>query len=146
MSQGVKLQPGKLLKGIVVADLGTGLGAALVATYLADNGATVLRIEPAEGDPWYDRYPAYAVWRNQAQKRDLSQLDATLAEADLILVGGEPHPEVTTRYDADALAKTYPKAVVADIGSNPHGTSYDDRPSAEILAQARSGLAFEHFT
>lgn len=146
MGQAVNLQHGKLLKGIVVADLGLGLGAALVATYMADNGASVRRIEPAEGDPWYARYPAYKIWRNQTEKRDLAQLDATLAEADLILVGGEPHPDVTTTYDAQALAKKYPKAVVAEIRANPHDTSFDDRPSAEILAQARSGLSFEHFT
>lgn len=137
--------PGKLLSDLTIADLGVGLSAAIVATYFADNGARVLRIEPPEGDPWYDQIPAYRVWRRKAEHAS-QPVDQVFSQADLILLGGEPHPDLHQHHDPDAIAAAYPRAVVVVIGSGAHGTDYDDRPLTEILAQARSGLTLEHYS
>jgi crotonobetainyl-CoA:carnitine CoA-transferase CaiB-like acyl-CoA transferase len=51
------------LDGLTVVDLGVGMAAALIAKFLREAGAEVTRIEPGGGDPFYQVYPAYAVWR-----------------------------------------------------------------------------------
>jgi crotonobetainyl-CoA:carnitine CoA-transferase CaiB-like acyl-CoA transferase len=51
------------LAGLKVVDLGVGMAAALIAKFLREAGAEVTRIEPGGGDPFYEVYPAYAVWR-----------------------------------------------------------------------------------
>ena len=85
------------LRGLKVVDLGLGMAAALVAKYLAEAGATVTRVEPPGGDPFYRHYPAYEVWRRGAQidteaSRAEAALALRLADADVCIMGGEDHP------------------------------------------------------
>ncbi len=68
------------LKGLKVVDLGLGMAAALVAKFLREGGALLTRVEPPAGDPFYDVYPAYAVWRrgckvDRASANPREQLD-----------------------------------------------------------------------
>src|SRR5271168_500036 len=85
------------LRGLEVVDLGFGMAAALVAKYLLEAGARVTRVEPPGGDPFYDHYPAYGVWRrgsriDAAAARSETSLQALLATADVCIIGGEDHP------------------------------------------------------
>ncbi len=141
----------KLLEGIVAVDLGAGMAPALVAKFLADNGARVIRVEPAGGDPFYAHYPAYEVWRRGAERndeagRDPAALDQLLAGADLCITGGEDFPGLEHRRDADALAAAHPRLVLLDLGGNPHGVAGAERPSTDLLAQARTGLCYEQYS
>ena len=81
------------LQELKVVDLGLGMAAALVAKYLLEAGAHVTRVEPAAGDPFYDHYPAYGVWRrgsrlDAAAARSEASLQALLTTADLCIIGG----------------------------------------------------------
>lgn len=141
----------KMLEGLVVVDLGAGMAAALVAKYLAENGARVIRVESAAGDPFYEYYPAYALWhrgaeRNQAAERDPVVLNQLLAEADICIAGGEDFPGFDRRQDVDAIARLNPQLVVLEITGNPQGIKNGGRPSTDLLVQARSGLCYEQYS
>jgi crotonobetainyl-CoA:carnitine CoA-transferase CaiB-like acyl-CoA transferase len=136
------------LNGLSIVDLGTGLSAAVAVRMFADAGAAVKRFEPAAGDPFYDVYPAYQVWhrgKTIAKAADpasaLSAADAALETADLCIIGGEDHPTLDWRFDAEAISAKHPKLVVLQITGSPDG----ETPAVELLAQARSGLNFEYY-
>ena len=80
------------LSGLKVIDLGVGMAPALVAKFLREGGADILRLEPPAGDPFYEVYPAYEVWRRGStilRENEGPSLDTLLATADVCLVGGE---------------------------------------------------------
>jgi len=141
--------PGK--RGLFVVDLGLGMATALVAKFLAESGAMVARLEPPSGDPFYYVYPAYEIWRRGAKiekgaDEQSARLHGLLANADICLIGGEDFPGVNWRHDAAALARQYPRLVVLEITGYPAISQHAGRPGSDILVQARSGLAFEHYS
>src|SRR5882672_1690098 len=96
----------KPLYNLLVVDFGLGLPTALVTRMLADAGAQIRRIEPAAGDPFYELYPCYSVWRRDAQISRAETPDAAialaageLATADVCIVGGEDFPGVDWKLD-----------------------------------------------
>jgi crotonobetainyl-CoA:carnitine CoA-transferase CaiB-like acyl-CoA transferase len=140
-------EPVELLKGFVVADLGAGMAAALVTKFLADCGASVIRVEAA-ADPFYNYYPAYEVWhrnarRDQAAATDLAKLHELLAAADICVTGGEDYPGFTHRRDPAALAAANPTLIILDIAAEAQGLPESTGPANEVLVQARSGICFE---
>ena len=139
------------LSGLKVVDLGAGMAAALIAKFLREGGADLTRLEPAGGDPFYGVYPAYEVWRrgstiHRGGDGSPERLDALLESADVCLVGGEDFPGAARREDAAALRSRHPRLVVLDIEGYPAGSRHAGRPAADVLVQARSGLAFEHYS
>jgi crotonobetainyl-CoA:carnitine CoA-transferase CaiB-like acyl-CoA transferase len=140
------------LKGLEVVDLGLGMAAALVAKYLVEAGATVTRIEPPGGDPFYQHYPAYRVWRRGLRLHDEARgseqsLHELLATADVCICGGEDHPAVQDwRRKPAEIQSLRPRLVILDIQGYPPHTEHAGRPAVDVLVQARSGLAFEHYS
>jgi crotonobetainyl-CoA:carnitine CoA-transferase CaiB-like acyl-CoA transferase len=139
------------LRGLKVVDLGAGMAAALVAKFLREDGADISRLEPPGGDPFYEVYPAYEVWRRGSTVvrggADYGErLEAMLASADVCLVGGEDFPGAARREDAAALQSRHRRLVVLNIEGYPAGSRHAGRPAADVLVQARSGLAFEHYS
>lgn len=141
------------LRSLKVVDLGQGMSAAIAAKLLADLGADVRRFESERGDPFYDHYEAYSIWRNDLQiekapapEPEHEHIEAALADADLCLIGGEDFPGDTWRFDADALNKRHTKLVVLDLEGFPGDGEAADCPAVEILVQARSGVTFEQFS
>lgn len=132
----------QLLDGLKVVDAGVGMAAALIAKMLAELGAEVVRVEPDGGDPFAATLPAYAVWRRHAVPIAASERDSRLATADVLITGGDDHPELLRAGDAAELAARYPRLVVLDIAAGPAGTGFVG-PSTELLAQVRSGLVWE---
>lgn len=136
----------KPLEGVRVVDLGLGMCAGIVGKLLVEYGATVTRFEPAGGDPFYDVYPAYRFW--QQNKAISAYSDAALAEAlqeaDICLAGGENFPDLEWQHDVRLLREKYPRLVILQLGAAPEnwGKSF---PAVELLAQAKSGLVFEHY-
>jgi crotonobetainyl-CoA:carnitine CoA-transferase CaiB-like acyl-CoA transferase len=128
-----------------VVDLGTGMAAALVAKLLSDAGATVERLAPAGDGVFNAIYPAHRSWRAKAAAMDPDVLEQRLASADVCLVGGEDHPDVATRRDAAAIAERHPHLVVVDLCGYVTGFAPGEQ-AVDLLVQARSGLAFEHYT
>jgi crotonobetainyl-CoA:carnitine CoA-transferase CaiB-like acyl-CoA transferase len=141
----------KILSDIHIVDLGVGMAAALAAKYLAELGATITRVEPPQGDPFYGIYPAYKTWHKRASldteaASSPEKLDALLAKADICLLGGEDHPAIDWRRDARAIADKFPSLVVLDLEGYPGGTADNGRPATDLLVQARSGLSWEHYS
>jgi crotonobetainyl-CoA:carnitine CoA-transferase CaiB-like acyl-CoA transferase len=140
------------LQELQVVDLGLGMAAALAAKYLLEAGASITRVEPPGGDPFYDYYPAYQVWRRGSRldaeaARSETSLQALLATADVCIIGGEDHPALEGwRREAAELQAHNPKLVILDIQGYPPQTKHAGRPATDILVQARSGLAFEHYS
>jgi crotonobetainyl-CoA:carnitine CoA-transferase CaiB-like acyl-CoA transferase len=139
------------LSGLVVVDLGLGMAPALVAKFLREAGAAITRVEPPAGDPFYSVYPAYEVWhrgslKDESAGQSAAQLDAVLARADVCIVGGEDFPGLPPRRDAAALQQRFTRLVVLNVEGYPAGTKHAARPATDILVQARSGLAFEHYS
>ncbi|GLR65708.1 hypothetical protein GCM10010909_03860 [Acidocella aquatica] len=140
----------RILKDIVVVDLGAGMAAALVSKFLGEWGAEIIRVTPAQSDPFGTIYPAYEVWR-RGNKFDHEAAHSTvafnrlLARADICITGGEDYPGLA-RHDATALAAQNPRLIVLDIEAYPAGTKYAGRPATDVLVQARSGLAYEHYS
>lgn len=122
-----------------VIDLGVGMVAALAADHFSKLGATVLRVEPPAGDPFYDIYPAYATWRAGSVKLPRGSLDRELQRADVCIVGGEDFPGLQWSFDADAIAASSPRLVVLNLGGYIHGDA-SRRPAVDLLVQASSGL------
>lgn len=139
-----------VLTGTKVLDLGVGMSAALISKFLADCGADVKRLEPPDGDPFYEVYPAYDIWRAGIEKHTADNnrpnISSQLETVDICLVGGEDHPELDWQFDAGLLSRENPQLVVLNMqGSLP----VDGEPpliANEILAQARSGFSFENYT
>ncbi len=131
------------VRGLKVVDFGLGLCAALIAKHFTELGASVSRIEPVGGDPFYGVYPAYLHWRRRELRAD--QAGPLLEEADLCIIGGEDFPGVAHPHDAEWLSRRYPRLIVLNILGYPNDTARR-RPAVELLVQARTGMAFEQFS
>jgi crotonobetainyl-CoA:carnitine CoA-transferase CaiB-like acyl-CoA transferase len=141
------------LDNLSAVDFGLGLPAALATRMLADAGARIRRIEPAAGDPFYELYSAYAIWRRDAELSNAETMpEATalaadaLATADICVIGGEDYPGLNWRADAEKLAELYPRLVILEIGGYFHGTPEASAPAVDLLAQAYSGLVHEQYS
>jgi crotonobetainyl-CoA:carnitine CoA-transferase CaiB-like acyl-CoA transferase len=144
---------GKPLDNLSVVDFGLGLPGALVTRMLADAGAEIRRIEPLAGDPFYELYPCYSVWRCDAQISRAETLAAatalaadSLASADVCVVGGEDFPGVAWKVDVEDLARSHPRLVILEIAGYCHGMPEAKAPAVDLLVQAYSGLVHEQYS
>lgn len=142
--------PASVLRDLAVADFGLGMPAALVSKFLREAGAQVTRLEPPAGDPFYDVYPAYAVWQRHKDimapgAEDVSATDL-VTDADICVIGGEDYPGLDWRFDAAELLAANPRLLAIDIEAAPPMAGEDPLPANELLAQARSGFCFENFS
>lgn len=136
-------------EGLKVLDLGSGMSSALACKYFLDAGAKVTRIEPANGDPFYKVLPAYKIWQKNKDIKTWSDninLDELLTDVDICLVGGESHPDLDWRFNADELAAKHGRLIVLEITGYPRGSGKEDMALNDFLAAAVSGLAYEHFS
>jgi crotonobetainyl-CoA:carnitine CoA-transferase CaiB-like acyl-CoA transferase len=145
--------PERPLDNLLVMDFGLGLPGALVTRMLADAGAQIRRFEPTAGDPFYELYPCYAVWRRHAQISKAETLAAAttltadmLATADVCVIGGEEFPGVDWKVDVDELARSHPRLVILEIAGYCHGTPEAKEPAVDLLVQAYSGLVHEQYS
>lgn len=128
-----------------VVDLGVGMSAALAAQMLGHVGGRVTRIEPEGRDPFHQVYPAYAAWRRGSARAERAQLDTLLADADIVVIGGEDYPGLDWRFDADDLSRRYPRLVVVRIDGYATADAAN-RPGVDLLVQARTGLVNEEYS
>lgn len=141
----------KLLDGMTVVDRGQGMASALIAKALAEHGARVIRTVAPDVEVFDEIYAAAPIWRGYCEIADAAQrsgdgLDLLLAGADICLLGGEDHPDATRAGDAAGLSAAHPKLIALDITAYPIEMGRADAPAVDILAQASSGLTWEHFS
>ena len=132
----------EMLGGLVVVDAGQGMSTTLIAKFLGDLGATVIRPALAGGDPFADVYPAMRGWREDfVEPADEASWQDLVAVADVVILGGEDYPGVTRTGGAAELVPKHPRLVALEVTALPIGMSAEPCPSNELLIQARSGLA-----
>lgn len=123
---------------------------ALIAKFLTELGATVLREGRAADEPFARIYAADAVWRAHQQRVEPCASvnlvdDVLLAKADICLLGGEDLPGLTRSTGAPELCEQFPRLIALEVTGYPYGSSHEGRPAVDILIQAVSGLAGEQF-
>ena len=138
-----------LLEGITVVDRGQGMPTGLIAKFLAEQGATVVREFEQSAEPFAQVYRADAVWRNRQQRvagraAGVTVDEELLSRADICLLGGEDLPGVPRSGAARALSERFPRLIALEISAYPDGFHYQG-PAVDILVQAISGLAAEHY-
>ncbi len=143
----VRNRSARLLDGVVVVNAGNGFVAAIASKLLSDLGATVRR-GPFEAREAAERlYPAYAALTAHEQAfRNGETLGDVAREADICIVGGEDLPGLARGDDHAAQAAANAKLIVLNIEAYPEALAEGGRAGIDLLIQARSGLAYEHYS
>lgn len=145
------------LKGVTVIELASVLAGPSVGTFLAELGATVIKVEnpKTHGDTtrnWktgsedpdapVSSYYASANWNKQVvyldlnQAEDLRSLHGYLADATFLLENFKPGDDIKFGLDYNYLKTLYPKLIVGHIQGFPD----NDRPAFDIVLQAETGF------
>lgn len=147
----------KALEGLRVIDAASLAAAPLVATYLAEFGAEVVKVEePQRGDAlraWGVRKDGIGLmWKSVARNKkpvtanlrtpEGQQLIRDLAsEADVIIFNTRPSTLTKWGLDYESLRQTHPKLIYLHITAFGAGGPDSDRPGFGTLGEAMSGFA-----
>lgn len=137
----------KPLKNQTIITLALNLPGPLAAKRFVDLGATVIKVEPPQGDPFEQYCPAWYADVNQGQERKIldvksvagqAQLDELLASASLLLTAQRPAALERLGLGWDQLHVKFPQlnhlAVVGYPPPNDHHAGHD------LTYQAALGL------
>lgn len=136
-----------LLAGLRIVDLSRNLPGPFCTRMLADLGATVVKVEPPEGDPTRPLAPLFAALHHGKECRridfrqaaDLDRLRAWLVDAEVMLDSFRPGVLKSLGLDFDALAAFNPKLVMVSItGYGQHGP-WAERAGHDLNFLAISG-------
>ena len=138
------------LAGLVVVDLSTTLPGAQATQFLADCGAEVIMIEPADGSPLRELagWPALlrgkrSVTLDLHDDADLERLRALLRRADVMVNTMRPTTAERIGLTDKALSKAYPRLVVATITGWGSTGPFRDYKGWEALVMAKTGVMHE---
>ena len=141
--------------GITVIEFGQFIAVPYCATLLADGGATVIKVEPLEGEPTRHLAPLlpgetrHFLSRNRGKRSlplQLSHpetgriLDALLAEADVVLTNLRPGLAAQLGLDFAQLSARYPRLVVGNVTAFGEKGPDSSLAGMDLVVQARSGL------
>jgi crotonobetainyl-CoA:carnitine CoA-transferase CaiB-like acyl-CoA transferase len=140
---------------LVVVDLATLNAAPHVATFFADLGARVIKVEHPRGDPLraiVDEHGTALQWmlanRNKAcvtldvaRPEGRRVLDGLLARADLLVCALPADRLMAWRLDRATLAASHPRLVVVNLTTYGATGPWAARPGSGTLAEAATGLA-----
>ena len=135
-----------MLAGIRVVELGRGPLSGLAAMVLADFGAEVIWLDPA------DPAPPRAVWQRGKTRlavdlvADAARLRALVIDTADVFITAMPSAALEgLGLDGEALEAAAPRLVTSYLTAFPAGDTYHALPPIEGLAAARFGrmLAFE---
>jgi crotonobetainyl-CoA:carnitine CoA-transferase CaiB-like acyl-CoA transferase len=128
-----------------ILDLGLGMAAALISKFMVEAGARVYRIEPQEGDPFYELYPAYRMWRAGCRFVAAEQQQELLRQADVCVIGGEDFPGLSWTHDAKEIAARNPRLIVLELSGYMDSANATRGPAVDLLVQASSGIVFQQY-
>lgn len=146
-----------MLDGVRVLDLATLAAAPLVATYLGEFGAEVIKVEqPNGGDPirgWGAQNDGVGlVWKSVSRNKkaitlDLRQAEGQelarrlAAECDVVIVNLRPQTLSKWGLGYEALSAANPKLVMLHITGYGLSGPKSERPGFGTLGEAMSGFA-----
>ncbi len=143
------------LDGIKVLDLSLFLPGPMASMMMADQGAQVIKIEPAAGDPARDMLPEEAdqsVWfRNLNRgKRSIvldlkdengkARLRQMIAETDVFLEGFRPGVMKRLGFDYQAVSAINPRIVYCSISAFGQEGAMAHHPAHDLAVQALTGF------
>jgi len=136
------------LAGIRVLDMSTFMAAPFASTLLADFGADVVKVEPAEGDPYRVYSASYTAvnQRKRAAALDLREPDERAAllrlTADADVLVDNLRAESMTRLGLGdgVLAAAFPRLVRCSVSAYGRTGPFADLPGFDPVMQARSGM------
>jgi crotonobetainyl-CoA:carnitine CoA-transferase CaiB-like acyl-CoA transferase len=136
-----------VLSGIEVVSLAVNVPGPVAAARLADHGASVVKVEPPQGDPLHRHAPRWYARLTRSQtilRLDLktSEGQTALAErlqgADLLLTANRPAALARLHLDFASLHTRLPRLCVLQIVGFP--APHDDLPGHDLSFQAAAGL------
>ncbi|MFV9429002.1 CaiB/BaiF CoA transferase family protein [Rhodococcus aetherivorans] len=144
------------LAGVKVVDMSTSYAGPTTSMYLADLGATVIKIERVAGDeargwgpPFVDGNSAWFAAANRNKRSialDLKSdsgrevLHRLLADADVFVQSMNPAKLASLGIDPDTLCASFPQLIYCALSGFGSDGPHQDRPGYDLVAQARSGL------
>ena len=146
------------LEGIKIVDLTAAMAGPSCTQFLADFGASVLKIEPpGRGDMLRDFGPPFAGGEgyyfllNNRNKRSMTLNLRTekgievfrklAATADIVVENFRPNVKRKLKIDYDDLKETNPNLIYASISGFGQSGPYENRAGFDPIAQGMSGLA-----
>jgi crotonobetainyl-CoA:carnitine CoA-transferase CaiB-like acyl-CoA transferase len=148
---------GPMLAGVRVLDFATLAAAPLVATYLGEFGADVVKIEqPGSGDPirtWGNQRDGVGLmWKSISRNKRCVTLDlravegqdlarSMVAAADVVIVNTRPHTLRSWGLDYESLRQVNPGVVMLHITGYGLSGPKSERPGFGTLGEAMSGFA-----
>ncbi|MYW91691.1 CoA transferase [Amycolatopsis rubida] len=149
--------PESLLSGVRVLDAATLAAAPLAATYLAEHGAEVIKVErPGSGDPirdWGRRKDGTGLmWKSVGRNKKSVTLNLRTAEgqdllrqlagqADVLVVNTRPGTLRGWGLDYATMHAAYPKLIMVHVTGFGLDGPDSDRPGFGTLGEAMSGFA-----
>jgi crotonobetainyl-CoA:carnitine CoA-transferase CaiB-like acyl-CoA transferase len=146
-----------MLEGVRVLELATLAAAPLVATYLGEFGADVIKVEqPGHGDPiraWGNQRNGIGLmWKSIARNKRSITLDLRCAEgqalarrlvenADVVIVNTRPQTLRTWGLDYESLRAVNDRIVMLHITGYGLSGPKSQRPGFGTLGEAMSGFA-----
>ncbi len=146
-----------MLDGVRVLDLATLAAAPLVATYLGEFGADVIKIEqPGQGDPirsWGNQRDGVGLmWKSVSRNKKSITLDLRQAEgqqlahrlveqADVVIANTRPHTLLRWGLDYETLSRINDRIVMLHITGYGLSGPKSQRPGFGTLGEAMSGFA-----
>lgn len=136
-----------LLAGLRVVDLSRNLPGPFCTRMLADLGASIIKVEPPEGDPSRPLGPLFDALNHGKESRridfrqpaDLDQLREWLVDADIMVDSFRPGILQLMGLDFDQLKAINPKLVMVSItGYGQHG-AWSQRAGHDLNFMAMSG-------
>jgi crotonobetainyl-CoA:carnitine CoA-transferase CaiB-like acyl-CoA transferase len=143
------------LSGIKVIDLSVFLPGPMMTVMMADQGAEVIKIETATGDPARDQAPFEAgqsVWfrnLNRGKKSVVLDLKSDagkarlwelIAEADVFVEGFRPGVMQRLGFDYASVSARYPRIIYCSISAFGQTGGLAHHPAHDMATQALSGF------
>ncbi len=146
--------------GLKVIDLSQGVAGPYCAMLLAQYGADVIKVEPAETGDWsrtlgviYGDHTAYSLPSNLGKRSialDLKSADGRevlwrlIAGADVFLQGFRPGVIERMGFGYDAVAEREPRILYLSISGFGQTGPLAERPAMDPVLQAFTGLIMEN--
>ncbi|HEY8217293.1 MAG TPA: CoA transferase [Acidimicrobiia bacterium] len=141
---------GGVFDGLRVLDLSSGIAGPMTTMLLADNGAQVTMIQPADHEPAAAQ-ASRRVWNRGKRSAHIDVRTAPGSEAlrDLAAIADVVvetfAPGVTTELgiDHETLSAANPRLITCSITGYGRGTSLSARPADDALVAARTGVLYD---